>query len=181
VDARDRFVNALGDAVSTVYYVEGHLYLPIERINAIALEQHVPDADARVALDLLDERGLLLRQEGGWAYGDGIGLLLDHEQNSRRLFWQRNELRREILWLTAIAYDNGAKRLSYRESAEQFVEAPWAAAYSESQVLAYLGLVEAQPFMGHNFGTWITPSGRELHRDVCELGRHLPVNAAEDE
>jgi hypothetical protein len=181
VDARDRFLNALGDAVSTLYYAEGHLYLSIERINTIAQEQHVPDADARAALDLLDEQGLLRRQEGGWAYGDGIGLLLDHERNSRRLFWQRNELRREILRLTAIAYDDGTKRLSYREDGEQFVDAPWAASYSASQVLAYLGLVEVQPFMGHNFDIWITPSGRELHRDVRELGRHLPVNAAEDE
>jgi hypothetical protein len=180
MDARDRFLTALADAVSTAYYAEGDPYLSIERINAIAEEQQVPGAEARATLDLLDERGLLLRQEGGWAYGDGIGLLLRYEQADRRLFWRRNELRREILRLAAVAYDKGGS-LSYQEGREQFVDAPWAETYAASQVLAYLGLVKVQAFMGHNFDVQITPSGRELHRDARELSRELPINAAEDE
>jgi hypothetical protein len=181
VDARDRFVTALAEAVSTAYYAEGEPYLSIERISAIAEEQHVPDAEARATLDLLDEQGLLLRQAGGWSYGDGIGLLLHHEQANRRLFWRRNELRREILRLAAVAYDGGPERLSYQEGHEQFVDAPWADAYAASQVLAHLGLVDMRPFAGHNFDLRITPSGRELDRSARDLSRMLPISAAEDE
>lgn len=89
MEARDRFISALAEAVSTVYYAEGELYLSIENINAIAEAERVPDPEARAVLDLLDERGLLQRQEGGWAYGDGIGLLLRYEQAHRHLLWQR--------------------------------------------------------------------------------------------
>jgi hypothetical protein len=83
------------------------LVLPVERINEIAEEQRVPEAEARAVLDLLDDEFLLRRQESGWRHGDGIGLLLRYEETNRRLAWQRNQLRREILRLTAIAYDEG--------------------------------------------------------------------------
>jgi hypothetical protein len=85
VNARDRFRAALAEAVSKAYYVEGDLYLSIERINMIAAEEQVPDADVRAVLDLLGDQGLLRRQEGGWAYGDGIALMLCHEEADRRL------------------------------------------------------------------------------------------------
>jgi hypothetical protein len=181
VDARDRFLSALAEAVSTSYYSEGELYLSLERINAIADDQQVPDAEARATLDLLDERGLLYRQEGGWGYGDGIGLLLKYEEADRRISWQRNVLRREILRLVAIGYDDGAVDLSYSEGDEQFVAAPWAEAYAASKTLEYLGLVELRPFLGHNFNVRITPSGRELQRDARQLADELPTSAAEDD
>jgi hypothetical protein len=181
MDARDRFVTALAEAVSTAYYAEGYIFFSIEQINAIAVEHQVPEAEARATLDLLDERGLLRRQEGGRDYADGIGLLLRYEEADRRLFWQRNALRREILRLAAIAYDEGAGDLSYKEGDEQFADAPWAEEFAASQSLEYLGLVEVQPFFGHNFDVEITPSGRELQRDARQLSRDLPVNAAEDE
>src|ERR1044072_954839 len=79
MNARERFASALAEAVSTAYYAEGLLYLSLEQINAIADEHQVPEAEARAVLDLMDERMLLQRQEGGWAYSDGIGLLLQHE------------------------------------------------------------------------------------------------------
>ena len=53
----------------------------------------------------------VLRQEGGVAYSDGIGLMLRYEAADRRLFWERNKLRREILRLAAMEYDNDAHRL----------------------------------------------------------------------
>lgn len=181
MDARDRFVSAVAEMVSTAYYTEGEPYIGIERFNAIAEQEQVPDSEARAALDLLDERGLLRRQEGGWAYGDGIGLLLRYEEAERRLFWQRNALRREILRLAAIAYDEGGTGVSYVEGSQQFVDAPWAEAYAASKTLEYLGLIELQAFMGHAFDVRITPSGRELVRDRRRLSRELPMNAAEDE
>jgi hypothetical protein len=181
MDARDRFINALAEAVSQAYYVGGFLFLSIEQISAIAKDQQVPDAEARATLDLLDERGLLQREEGGWAYGDGIGLLLLYEEANRRVLWQRNELRREILRLAAIAYDEGTDFIEYEQGGERFVDAPWAEAYAASQTLEYLGFVEVQAFMGENFHLKITPTGRELQRDARELSRQLPVNAAEDE
>lgn len=181
MEARDRFISVLAEAVSTGYYAEGELYLSIEEISAIAEAQQVPDAEARAGLDLLDERGLLQRQQGGWAYGDGIGLLVQYEQADRRVFWQRNLLRREILRLAAVVYDEGTVELSYREGDEQFVDAPWAQAYAASKSLEYLGLVEVRPFLGHDFDVRITPSGRELQRDGRHLSGELPISAAEDE
>ena len=53
----------------------------------------------------------VLRQEGGVAYSDGIGLMLRYEAAAQRLFWERNKLRQEILRLAAMAYDNDAHRL----------------------------------------------------------------------
>jgi len=47
------------------------------------------------------------RQEGGVAYSDGIGRMLRYEAADRRLFWERNKLRR----LATMAYDNDAHRL----------------------------------------------------------------------
>jgi hypothetical protein len=181
VDARDRFISAIAELVSTAYYTEGEPYISSEQLSAIAVQEHVPEPDARGALDLLDERGLLRRQEGGWAYSDGVGLLLRYEEAERRLHWQRNVLRREILRLAAIAYDDGAHSMSYVEGDEQFVQAPWAEAYAASKTLEYLGLIELRPFMGHAFDVGITPSGRELFRDNRRLSRELPINAAEDE
>ena len=181
LDARDRFISALAEAVSTAYYAEGELYLSIEDISAIAERERVPDAEARAVLDLLDDRGLIQRQEGGWAYGDGIGLLLLHERADRRLFWKRNVLRREILRLAAIAYDEGTGELSYREGEEQFVDTPWSEAYAASKSLEYLGFLEVHPFLGHDFDVRVTPSGRELQRDLPGLGRELPTSAADDE
>jgi hypothetical protein len=181
MDVRDRFITALAEAVSEAYYAQGLLFLSIEQINAIARGQQVPDREARATLDLLDERGLLQRQEGGWAYGDGIGLLLLYEEANRRLYWQRNGLRREILRLAAIAYDEGTPYLDYEENGERFVDTPWAEAYAAAQTLEYRGLVEVQAFMGASFHLKITPSGRELERDARELGRELPVSAAEDD
>ena len=49
----------------------------------------------------------VLRQEGGVAYSDGIGRMLRYEAADRRLFWERNKLRR----LATMAYDNDAHRL----------------------------------------------------------------------
>jgi hypothetical protein len=181
MDARDRFLTALAEAVSKAYYAEGVLYLSTQEIGAIAEEQRVSDADARAMLDLLDERGLLRRQEGGWAYSDGIGLLLRYEEADRRLFWQRNERRREILRLAAVAYDEGSEWLEFKEGGEGFLDAPWAEAYVASQTLEHLGYLEVRAFMGHAFDVKITPSGRELQRDSRQLSRELPVNAAEDE
>jgi hypothetical protein len=44
-----------------------------------------------------------------------------------------------------------------------------------------MGLVEVQPFMGHNFDVEITPAGYELLRDARDLARELPTSSAEDE
>src|SRR4051794_22944257 len=102
MNARDRFVTALAETVSTAYYTEGEAYLRQEQIKSIAEEQQVSDAEMRASLDLLDDQGLLLRRHHGRAYSDGIGLMLRYEEADRRLFWTRNKLRREILRLAAI-------------------------------------------------------------------------------
>jgi hypothetical protein len=167
--------------VSTAYYAEGDIYLSSARIDAIAEEQRVPEAEARAALRLLDDRGLLQRQEGGWAYSEGIGLLLLYEAADRPLFWQRNKLRREILRLAATAYDEGRGDLAYSEGSEQFVDAPWAEAFAASQTLEHLGLLEVQPYMGHSFRVEITPTGHELQRDARRLSQELPASATEDD
>jgi hypothetical protein len=119
----------------------------------------------RATLRLLDEQGLLLR----------------YEEADRRLFWQRNELRREILRLAAITYDEDVGALTYHEGKEQFVDAPCAEAYAASQALEYLLLVNVQPFMGHEFDVRITSSAYELQRDARRRSAELPINAAEDE
>jgi hypothetical protein len=180
MDARDRFVTALAEAVSTAYYTHGDIFLSIEEIGALADEQQVPEAEARATLRLLDEEGLL-EHLGGRSYGRGIGLLVRYEEVDRRLSWQRNVLRREILRLAAIAYDEDTGGLTYEEGKEQFVDAPWAEAYAASLTLDYLLLVDVQPFMGHNFDVRITASGYELQRDARRLSADLPINAAEDE
>ena len=161
MDARDRFLNSLAEAVSTAYYSEGDIYLSVERINAIADEQKVRDPERRALLDLLDERGLLRRLEGDWAYGDGIGLLLEYEATESRLAWKRNKLRREILQLAADAYDENTNFLEYLEGKTEFVDAPWAESYAASLTLQHLGLIDVEPFMGHNFHVSITARGRE--------------------
>jgi hypothetical protein len=181
MDARDRFLIALGEAVSNAYYSQGVLFMSVHEIQAIADEQHVPEAVARATLDLLDEHGLLERQDGGRDYGDGIGLLLRYEEAERRLFRERNVLRREILRLAAAAYDEGTRDLVYQDDGDHFVDVPWAEAYAASLTLEYLGYLKVQAFMGHNFEIEITPTGRELQRDATELARGLPVNAADDE
>lgn len=59
MEARDRFISALAEAVSTVYYAEGELYLSIENINAIAEAEQVPDPEARAdPVNLSDPSGL---------------------------------------------------------------------------------------------------------------------------
>lgn len=182
MDARDRFLSSLAETVSDEYYVNGLVYLSRQKIDALAKEQRVPEAEVRATLDLLDERALLMRQEGGHSYSDGIGLLLKYEQSAdRRLFWQRNELRREILRLAAIAYDENTGDPGYRAEGERFVDVPWAEAYAASKTLEYLGLLEMHEFMGQNFDVRVTPNGRELLRDARGLAQELPVSAAEDD
>jgi len=181
MDARDRFISALAELVNAAYYAQGDIYISSQQIRALANEHAVPDGEARAALDLLDDQGLLRRQEGGHAYGDGIGLALRYEEADRRLFWQRNVLRREILRLAARAYEDGTRDLTYHEGTDQFIDTPWSETFAAAQVLEHLGLIEVQPTMGHNFWASITPTGYELQRDARALARELPVSAAEDE
>jgi hypothetical protein len=181
MDARDRFVTALAELVSSAYYTEGDIYVSNEKIRALADEHAVPDAEARAALDLLDHRGLLCRQEGGHSYSDGIGLALKYEEADRRLFWQRNVLRREILRLAAKAYDDGNSDLTYHEGKDQFIDNAWSETFAAAQVLQYVGLIEVRPTMGHNFWASITSAGYELQRDARSLARELPIGPAEDE
>jgi hypothetical protein len=167
--------------VSTTYYADGDAYISVHTINALAEEQHVPDSEARAVLDLLDDRGLLHRDEGGWSYKDGIGLLLRYEDAARGVAWERNVLRRQILRAAASAYEEGTPSLAYHEDQERFVDVEWAEAYAASKVLDYLGLIELRPFLGHNFRVEITSAGYELQRDARQLSRALPTSAEEDE
>jgi hypothetical protein len=181
VEARSRFITALAKRVSDEYYASGEIYLSVREIDALAEAESVPENEARAALRLLDDNGLLIAQEGGHSYSDGMGLALRYEDADRQLFRQRNGLRREILALTAKAYDEGIGELVYEEGNEQFLDRPWAEAYAASRALEYMGLVDVRPFLGHDFQVSITSAGYELQRNPSELHRELPTTAAEDE
>jgi hypothetical protein len=176
MDARARFINSLAKFVNDAYYAEGFPWISVEQISAIAEEAQLPDHEATAVLALLDQRGLLERQEGGHSYSNGLGLALRYEEADRPFFWGHNKLRREILRRAA-----ESEELTYNEGAEQFIDAPWAEVYAASQTLEYLGLVEMRAAMGHNFWVSISAEGYELQRDTRALARALPVSAAEDE
>src|SRR5688500_19011425 len=106
-------------------------------MSAIAEAEKIPDNEARAALRLLDDQGLLVAQEGGRSYSDGMGLALRYEEADRPLFWHRNLLRREILILAAKGYDAGEPDLAYREDTETFIDRPWAEAYATAKSLDY--------------------------------------------
>lgn len=179
MDARDRFITALAEYVSQAYYREGDIFLDVRVVEEIGREQKASDEDMRSALELLDDQGLLERMEGGYSYSNGEGLALKYEQDANRaLYWKRNELRREILKLAA---DAGGDYIEYHEDGEKFVETPWAEAFAASQMLARLGLLEVEPFLGHGFMVKITSIGYEVQRDARELARELPTSAADDE
>src|SRR3954471_18873213 len=97
MEARDRFITALARHVSEAYYRDGDIYVSVQELEAIAAAEKVSDSDARSALRVLDDNGLLMRAEGGHHYRDGIGLLLRYEAADRPVAWKRNKLRREIL------------------------------------------------------------------------------------
>jgi hypothetical protein len=181
MDARDRFIAGLAELVNSAYYAKGDIYISTQQLSALADEQAVPEAEARAVLDLLDDQGLLRRQEGGHSYGDGLGLALKYEEADRRLFWRRNVLRREILRFAAEADEDGTGDLTYHEGKDEFIDTPWAETFAAAQILEYLGLLEVTPTMGHNFWASITPTGYELQRQPGDLARELPVSAAEDD
>lgn len=181
MNSRERFINALAAAVSDAYYSQGEIYLSTREIETVAKAEGTPDQEVRAVLRLLDDQGLLMQQEGGHSYSDGLGLVLRYEKADRPLFWERNKLRREILTVAASSYDEGQHDLRYEDDGERFVDAPWAEAFSASRTLEEMGLLEVQPFMGHNFRVGITSMGYELQRDFVELSQALPINAAEDE
>jgi len=181
MDARERFTTALAERVNTMLYAEGVVFLATREIERIAEETGAADHEARAVLGLVDQEGLLERQEGGWDYSDGEGLALRYEQADRKLFWEHNALRRRVLALAAEAYERGEDELVYREDAEKFIDTPWAETFAASKTLAYLGLLDVRPFMGHNFHAQITPAGYELQRDHRALQRELPTSGAEDE
>ena len=180
MEARDRFIMALAEFVNRAYYSHGEIFISLQDISAIAGSEKVPDNEVRAALRLLDDRGLLQVQDGGHFYSDGLGLALKHEEAHRRLFWERNKLRREILRLAAESYDAGDGELVYQEKKEQFMDAPWAETFAASRTLAYMGFLDVRAAMGHNFWASITSTGYELQRDKRELARELPTSAAED-
>ena len=181
MDARDRFITALAELVSTAYHAQGDIYISDHELTALADEYAVPAVEARAALDFLDDQGLLCRQEGGHSYSDGIGLVLKYEEVDRRLLWQRNVLRREILRLAAKAYEDGTGDLTYQEEKDQFIDAPWSETFAAAQILEHMDLLEVRRAMGHNFWASITSAGYELQRNARELARELPTNAEEDE
>jgi hypothetical protein len=181
MDARDRFITALAELVNSTYYAQGFLYISAQDVEALARTHAVPDAEARAALRSLDDQGLLLRQEGGHSYSDGLGLALTHEESDRALFWRRNLLRREILRLAADAFDEGSNGLDWDEGDDHLIDTPWSEKFMAVQILAYLGLMEVRHASGTTLWAFITSTGYDLQREGRELARQLPTSAAEDE
>lgn len=179
VEARDRFIASLAKRVSDEYYSRGEIYISIEEISQIATADGLEEAELRAVLRLLNDNGLLIAQEGGHSFSDGVGLMLRYEEADRQLFWSRNALRRQILQRAVEAFDQGHE-LEYQQQGERFVDVPWEQAFAATKALEYLGMLEIRPFMGGDFDAEITSYGDELSRDLEALARALPTTAAED-
>jgi hypothetical protein len=181
MEARDRFISAIAKSVNEAYYSQGEIFIDVTKLEALADEVGLSHKEARAVLRLLDDRGLLYVQEGGRSYSDGLGIALRYEEAARAVFWEHNQLRRRILELARAADDSGEGALTFQEGKQEFVEAPWAEAFAASRTLEYMGLLEVDAAMGHNFWARITPEGYEVVRDQRELDRTLPTSAAEDD
>jgi hypothetical protein len=115
VRAFDRFVTALAKHVDEALHREGLVYIDARAIEGIAEAENVPAGEMRAALEELDAQGLLIRDEGGWSYKDGVGLALRYEEADRPVFYSRNQLRRAVLRLAGEAYSTDTEWWEYKE------------------------------------------------------------------
>lgn len=174
----DRFVSALAKHVDEALHREGLVYIDARAIEGIAEAENVPAGDMRAALEELDAQGLLIRDEGGWSYKDGVGLALRYEEADRPVFYSRNELRRAVLRLVGEAYSTDTEWWEYKE--DSALHEPWAEVHAAAKILEGMGLLELRLFLGHAFDARLTPDGYRTLNSDAELAERLPLNAAED-
>jgi hypothetical protein len=178
VRAFDRFVTALAKHVDEALHREGLVHVDAGAIEGIAEAENVPAGDMRAALEELDAQGLLIRDEGGWSYKDGVGLALRYEEADRPVFYSRNQLRRAVLRLAGEAYSTDPGWWEYKE--DSALHEPWAEVHAAAKILEEMGLLELRLFLGHALDARLTPDGYRTLSSEAELAERLPLNAAED-